>query len=152
MGFSDSVGTCRLGLNNIQADTALRDSRGQWVCSVIYHPASEWCRITSLSERWCDMCDVTYFFFLLRTQRSLSEPSSVSSRQLLFCFTHPPRPLSQTLNLTRMLFNWLILRICCFCGQGGGGTRIPNQGLVGGVRPKAEKKIVTSLIFGGSGH
>ena len=28
-----------------------------------------------------------------------------------------------------------------------GGTRIPNQGLEGGVRPKAEKKIVTSPIL-----
>ena len=31
--------------------------------------------------------------------------------------------------------------------QGGGGTRIPNQGLEGGVWPKAEKKIVTSPIL-----
>ena len=30
--------------------------------------------------------------------------------------------------------------------QGGGGTRIPNQGL-GGVQPKAEKNIVTSPIL-----
>jgi hypothetical protein len=31
--------------------------------------------------------------------------------------------------------------------QGGGGTWIPNQGLGGGVRPKAEKKKVTSPIL-----
>ena len=36
----------------------------------------------------------------------------------------------------------------CWKKQGGGGTRIPNQGLGGGgVRPKAEKKIVTSPIL-----
>ena len=31
--------------------------------------------------------------------------------------------------------------------QGGGGMRILNQGLEGGVQPKAEKKIVTSPIL-----
>ena len=31
--------------------------------------------------------------------------------------------------------------------QGGGGTRIPNQGLEGGVQPKAEKKKVTPPIL-----
>ena len=31
--------------------------------------------------------------------------------------------------------------------QGGGRTRIPNQGLEGGVQPKAEKKNVTSPIL-----
>ena len=33
--------------------------------------------------------------------------------------------------------------------QGGGGTRIPHQGLEGGVRPKAEKKKSDLTDFDG---
>ena len=41
----------------------------------------------------------------------------------------------------------ILLLAFCLRAQGGGRTRIPHQGLEGGVRPKAEKKVTSPILM-----